>query len=271
MLDTIRVALIQPKPYPSFDDPRNIGHALQLLDRCRGEKVDVICFPEYFPYQGERELAGTARQHNAYVIAGMVEAEGDSFYNTSTLFDRAGRLLGRQRKRHVTQLEREHMGITAGDGIYRAFATDFGKIGIPVGVDFWGQPDSAKQLAQQGVEIVFNSGFFPVLKGHWQTGALVRAFDNFMAVVGVNSADYNALFHERRVHHHGGGSFVIQPPKMLDKQDFRRWFKSLYDIEDWVQEKLDALEQVRIVEVYLGSVRRFREEFRGQFGLGGNG
>jgi predicted amidohydrolase len=168
----------------------------------------------------------------------------------------------------VSQLEREQMGISPGDGIFRAFTTDFGKIGLPVGVDFWGQPEAGKQLAQQGVEIVFNSSIFPVLRGHWKTGALVRAFDNFMGVVGVNGADYNAVFDQKRIHHHGGGSFVIQPPRMLDRQDFRRWFKSLDDIEDWIQVKLDGLEQVRIVEVHLGSVRRFREEFRSQFGFG---
>ena len=54
MKDTIRIAMIQPKPYPSFDDPRNIGHALTLLEKCRGETLDVVCLPEYFPYQGEK-------------------------------------------------------------------------------------------------------------------------------------------------------------------------------------------------------------------------
>ena len=267
MQDTIRVALIQPKPYPSLDDPRNIGHAMQLLEHCRGERLDVICFPEYFPYQGERELAGAARQHKAYIIAGLVEAEGEKLYNTATLFDRAGRLLGRQHKRNVSVLEREQLGISAGDGVFRAFATDFGKIGIPVCIDFWGQPEAGKQLAEQGVDVVFNISLFPVLRGHWKVGVLTRAFDNFFAVAGVNTADYNALFGEKRIHHHGGGSFVIYPPKMLDKQDFRRWIKSLNDIEDWVRVKLDGLEQVHFVEIHLGTVRRFREDFRNRFGF----
>lgn len=85
MKDTIRVAIIQPKPYPTFDDPRNLGHALMLLEKCRGESLDVVCFPEYFPYQGEKELGTAARQLNAYLVAGLVEAEGDRLYNTATL------------------------------------------------------------------------------------------------------------------------------------------------------------------------------------------
>jgi predicted amidohydrolase len=267
MKDSIRVALIQPKPYPAFEDPRNVGHALMLMEKCRGKKLDVICFPEYFPYQGEEELAAAARQYKTYIIAGLVEAEHDRLYNTATLFDRSGHLLGRQRKRNIGSLERNQMGISAGDGIFRVFSTDFGKIGIPVCIDFWGQPEAAKELTIQGADIIFTMNIFPILRGHWKTGALVRAFDNFIPVVGVNTADFNALIQKRRIHQHGGHSFVIQPPKMLDKDDFRRWFKSVDNIQDWVQMELDEREHVHIVDVDLGTARKFRREFWNRFGF----
>ncbi len=267
MKDNIRVAMIQPKPYPALDDPRNVGHAMLLLNKCRGEKLDVICFPEYFPYQGEKEIAAAARQHNSYIIAGLIEDDGDKLYNTATLFDRSGNMLGRQRKRSIGVLERTALGLSAGDGVFRAFATDFGKIGIPVCIDFWGQPDAGKQLADQGVDIVFNMAIFPILRRHWRTGAMVRAFDNFYPVVGVNTASYNALFGEKRVHIHGGQSFVMQPPKMIDKDDFRRWVKGLDSIEDWVRVELDELEHVQIVDINLSTIRRFRREFWDRFGF----
>ncbi len=267
MKESIRVALIQPKPYPSFEDPKNLGHAYQLVERLRGEKIDVICFPECFPFQGEEALADIARQHQAYVIAGLAELEGNHLYNTATLFDRQGNLLGRQRKRNLGVLERQNLNMTEGDGIHRAFSTDFGKIGLAVCIDFWGNPEGARQLAAQGVEIVFNICVFPVLRGHWITGSLARAFDHFLCVVGVNTADYNALFGGRRVHHHGGDSFVIQPPRMLDKEDFRRWIRSLDNVEHWVTERLGELEQVHTAEVNLGVVRRFRDEFKNRFGF----
>jgi predicted amidohydrolase len=267
MKDNIRVAIMQPKPYPSFDDPRNLGHALLLLQRCQGEKLDVICFPEYFPYQGDKELAAAARAHRAYLIAGLVEREGDRLFNTATLFDRDGHLLGRQRKRNVGVMERDHLGVAAGDGVFRSFATDFGTIGIPVCIDFWGQPEAARQLSDQGADIIFNMGIFPVLRGHWKTGALVRAFDNFIPVVGVNTADYNALAHEKRFHQHGGHSLVIQPPRMLDKEDFRRWFRGLDTIDNWVTLELDELEQVCFADINLSTARRFRREFWNRFGF----
>jgi predicted amidohydrolase len=267
MKDNIRVAIVQPKPYPQFDDPRNVGHALLLLEKCRGEALDAICFPEYFPYHGEQELAGAAREYQAYIIAGLVEQEGERRFNTATLFDRSGHILGRQRKRNVGVMERNQLGISAGDGVFRTFATDFGKIGIPVCVDFWGQPEAAKQLVDQGADIIFNIGIFPILRGHWKMGAMVRAFDNFMPVVGVNTADYNALAQDKRIHQHGGHSLVMQPPKMLDKEDFRRWFRSLDNLEDWITVELEELEQVCIAEVNLSTARRFRREFWNRFGF----
>ena len=267
MKDVIRIAVIQPKPYPSFDDPRNIGHALQLLEKCQGEELDLVCLPEYFPFLGEREMGSAARNLNAYVIAGMVEEDGGKRYNTATLFTRTGRLAGRQRKFNVGALEREKIGISPGDGMFRVFATDFGKIGMPVCVDLWGQPEAGRQLVDQGADILFNPSIFPILRGHWKTAALVRAFDNFIPVVGTNTADYNALFGERRIHQYGGGSFIIQPPKMLDKDDFRRWARGLDAIEDWVQVELGALEQVYIGEVNLTTARRLRGEFFNRFGF----
>jgi len=267
MKDNIRIAIIQPKPYPSLDDPRNIGHALQLMEKCRGEELDLICFPEYFPFLGEREMGSAARKFNSYVIAGIVEEEGGKRFNTATLFNRSGRLAGRQRKFSLGALERDRLGISSGDGVFRVFATDFGKIGIPVCIDFWGQPEAARQLSQQGVDIVVNPSIFPVLRGHWKTAALVRAFDNFVPVVGVNTADYNALFGEKRVHQYGGGSFILQPPRMLDKDDFNHWARGLDNIENWVQAELDELEQVYIAEVNLASSARFRIQFFDRFGF----
>ena len=62
MGDVVRVALMQMKPYPELDDPRNVGHAIRLLEQCRGKGVDVACLPEYFPWSGEEALAEMARK-----------------------------------------------------------------------------------------------------------------------------------------------------------------------------------------------------------------
>lgn len=264
---SIRVAIIQPKPYPAYDDPHNIAHALFLLDQCRGKKLDVICFPEYFPFYGEEELSRAAKKLESYIIAGLVEEEDGKFYNTATLFDRSGRILGRQRKRCVGSLERNLFDIAPADGVYTAFTTDFGKIGIPVCIDFWGNPEAAIQLSRQDVDIVFNPSIFPVLRGHWKYGALVRSFDHFIPVVGVNTASFNAMFRGRKIHHFGGSSFVIQPPKLFDKEHFRRWLRGLDTIESWVQVELGDFECVEVVDVDLKTCREYRGAFRERFGF----
>ena len=271
MKNTIRVAIMQAKPYSAFDDPKNLGHALMLMDRLRGEALDAICFPEYFPFQGEEDLAAAAKRAGAYLIAGLVEEEEGKLYNTATLFDREGRLAGRQRKRNVGAMERDLMGISPGDGEFRVFPADFGNLGMPVCIDFWGQPEAARDLVDQGADVIFNPSIFPLLRGHWKTGALVRAFDNFLPVVGVNTADYNLKLGKRRIHQHGGRSFVIHPPRMLDREDFQRWFRSLDHLHHWVQTELEALEEVRVVEVELGVCRKFRREFWNRFGIGRRG
>ncbi len=264
MKSVIRVAIVQPKPYPSYDDPRNVAHALFLLDQCRGKNLDVVCFPEYFPFHGEEELSVAAKRLGSYIIAGLVEGGEGRYFNTATLF---GRILGRQRKRCVGSLERNLFGITPGDGVYRTFATDFGIIGIPVCIDFWGNPDAAMQLATQGVNVVFNPSIFPVLRGHWKYGALVRAFDHFIPVVGVNTASFNAMFQGRKVHHFGGHSFVIHPPKLLDKDHFRRWLRGLDTLDSWVHRELEDIECVEIVEVDLKTTNEFRASFKQRFGF----
>ncbi len=267
MKTTVKVAIIQPKPYPQFDDPRNVGHALLLLERCRRKNLDVICFPEYFPWNGEEEIAAQAKALKTYIIAGIVEASGDNLYNTATLFGRDGRILGRQRKKYVGALERHSFGITPGKGPYEIFYTDFGKIGMPVCIDFWGQPQAGQQLTDKGADIIFNIGIFPILRGHWKTACLVRAFENFMPVVGVNTADFNCLIGSRRYHQYGGHSMIIEPPRLLDKDHFRRWLKSLDNIEDWVKVELDETEQIYFGDVDLNSGKRFRRDFWQRFGF----
>jgi hypothetical protein len=75
------------------------------------------------------------------------------------------------------------------------------------------------------------------------------------------------MINGRRIHQHGGRSFVIQMPRILDKEDFRRWFKSLDSLEDWVRTELDELEQIQIVELDLRTARRFRREFWNRLGI----
>ena len=267
MKETIRVALIQGKPYPELHDPRNVGHAVRLLQQCRGKDLDLVCLPEYFPWTGEEFLAEAARKLRCYLVAGLVEDSGGKRFNTATLFDRQGAVVGRQRKASLGVMERRYLGIASGDGDFKVFSTDFGKVGIPVSIDFWGQAEAARMVTDRGAELIVNQSIFPILRGHWKEAVLVRAFDNFIPVVGINTTDFNCRVQGRIYRHQGGRSIIIQPPKLLNEEDFLLWLRSLDSLEGWITVELDKRERVYFGEVDLRTTRRYRKKFWHHLGI----
>jgi predicted amidohydrolase len=267
MKDNVRVALVQGKPYPELGDPHNVGHAIKLLEQCQGKSVDVACLPEYFPWVGEEILAEMGRKLGCYIVAGLVEHLGHKQFNTATLFDRDGKIVGRQRKANLGSLERRFFGVGPGDDPGQIFETDFGRIGLSVGIDFWGQPQAAQTLTDQGADLIINQTTFLNLRGHWKSSALVRSFDNFIPVVGINAAPFNSKIGGRVYHQHGGHSLIIQPPKLVSEDDFKIWLRSLDSLERWVTLELDEREQVSFEELDLRTTRRFRAEFWRYFGF----
>ncbi|HZE21195.1 MAG TPA: carbon-nitrogen hydrolase family protein, partial [Desulfobaccales bacterium] len=130
----VKIILMQARPASRLESRENLERALKLLARCRGQGADLICFPEYFPFSGEVELARAARDLGAYVVAGLVEEHRGKRYNSATLFDREGNLAGRQRKVSLGKLERRAFGVVPGDG-WRTVDADFGRLGLPVCID----------------------------------------------------------------------------------------------------------------------------------------
>lgn len=261
-----RIVIIQPCPDSRLDSRENLTRALKLLDRCRDHNADLICFPEYFPFWGEEELAREARRLQAYIVAGLMERAGSTHYNTATLFDRQGNLQGRQRKRNLGNLERRGFDVAPGDG-WQVMDTDMGRIGMPVCIDFWGQPDAARELAAQGADLIVNPSIFPILRGHWQIAALVRAFDYYLPVVGVNTADFEAEIAGRRYPMQGGGSFTIQPLVPRDKKDLSHRVGIWDDLHDWVVSKGGSTETILACDLDLAGPRHWRPILFQRFGI----
>jgi predicted amidohydrolase len=228
-----KIILIQPLPALRLDSRKNLVRALALLEGCQGEAADLICFPEYFPFFGEKELASAAARLQAYIIAGLVEEAGGHRYNTATLFDRGGRMLGRQRKHNLGNLERRGFQVSPGER-WPTWDTDFGRLGIPVCIDYWGQPEAARHLAAQEVDLIVNPALFPILRGHWHTGALTRAFDYYVPVVGVNTAAAVVEIAGRHYPLQGGSSFAIQPPAPMDKAELARQVRDWDGLGEWL-------------------------------------
>jgi predicted amidohydrolase len=261
-----KIILVQALPASRLESRENLTRALTLLQGCQGLEADLICFPEYFPFSGEEELAAAAARLQSYIIAGLVEEAGGRRYNTATLFDRRGRLLGRQRKHTLGNLERRGFGVVPGEG-WQVWDTDFGRLGLPVCIDFWGQPEAARCLAAAGVDLIVNPAIFPILRGHWQTGALTRAFDYYLPVVGVNTAATVVEIAGRYYPLQGGRSFAIQPPAPEDKAALAGQVRAWDDLAEWIVRRAGESEAMITVNLDLDGPRRWRPVIRERFGI----
>jgi len=260
----VKILLIQPLPAARLESPENLELALKLLSRCQGQNADLICFPEYFPFGGEAELARAAHYLGAYVVAGLVAEASGKRYNTATLFDRQGNLVGRQPKVNPGKLERRAFGVSPGEG-WRALDTDFGKVGLVVCIDFWGRPEGVRELVAQGVDLIVNPSFFPLLRGHWVMASLARAFEYYLPVVGINTATYRGEIGGRTYPLQGGWSFAIQPPAPASYQELADIIRPWDDLWDWVTLQKSEQEEIISVCLDLEGARKWRPIIQERF------
>jgi len=147
-----RLTTVSWSPRPEPDDllGGNRRQACEMIDRAARDGSDLICMPEIFAQRGmpfeegvsfaepvpgpTTELVGeAARRNRCYVIATMIESEGDTLYNTAALLGRDGEFVGKYRKVHPTIGEIE-AGVTPGTET-PVFETDFGRVGMAICFD----------------------------------------------------------------------------------------------------------------------------------------
>jgi len=96
------------------------------------------------------QLIDISMQHHIYIVAGMVEKEGDKLYNTAVLTGPEG-LAGKYRKMHLNELDGDWA--TPGDLGFPHFNTPLGRVGILIGHDAM-FPESGRMLALSGVDLI---------------------------------------------------------------------------------------------------------------------
>ena len=126
---------------------------------CLGEAILMVGTPagpmdiaEPVPGPSTKRLGEAARRNHLWVVAGLMERDGDLVYNTAVLLDREGKLAGTYRKVHLPR-EEWNKGVTPGLE-YPVFRTDFGTIAIQICYD-WFFPEPATIFAHEGAEILF--------------------------------------------------------------------------------------------------------------------
>ena len=137
-MEKIKIAAIQ---MPTVADKmENVRTVKAYLEKIKDENPDFVILPEMFccPYQTEnfpiyaekeggpvwQQLSGYAKHYGIYLIGGSMpekDAEGN-VYNTSYIFDREGKQIGKHRKVHLFDIDvkggqtfKESDTLTAGD------------------------------------------------------------------------------------------------------------------------------------------------------------
>lgn len=198
----VRLATVHHRPRNSKSAEDNLKAFAALIDEAGRQEADIVCLPEGATIVGTKNdyIAGSeavpgpttdylgqvARRNNLYIVAGLLEREGDVVYNTAVIIDRQGKLAGKYRK---TSLPREEIdgGVTPGDS-FPVFDTDFGRIGVMICWDVT-FPEPARALASQGAEVIL----LPIWGGD-VTLTKARAIENQVYVVTSTYDMVSAVF-----------------------------------------------------------------------------
>ncbi|WP_313713372.1 N-carbamoylputrescine amidase [Pseudomonas sp.] len=200
----------------SWNLPDNLDRAEQLVRQAAADGAQVILLQELFatPYfcieQDHRHQALAEPYPNSPILQrfaalagelGVVlplswyERAGNAFFNSLTVADADGQLLGVYRKTHIPNAigyqEKEYF--SPGDTGFKVWDTAFGRLGIGICWDQW-FPETARCLALMGAEVLL----FPTAIGsepgcaaldsrdHWQVAMRGHAAANLLPVVAAN-------------------------------------------------------------------------------------
>lgn len=266
-MEKIKIAAIQ---MPTVADKmENVRTVKTYLEKIKDENPDFVILPEMFccPYQTEnfpiyaekeggpvwQQLSGYAKQYGIYLIGGSMpekDAEGN-VYNTSYIFDREGKQIGKHRKVHLFDIDvkggqtfKESDMLTAGDSD-TVFDTEFGKIGVMLCFDIR-FPELSRMMVNDGAKVIFVPAAFNMTTGpaHWELSFRTRALDNQIYMVGCAPArDVSAGYIS------WGHSIVTDPwGRVIDMLDEKKGILLAeldMDYEEQVREELPLLKSRR--------------------------
>lgn len=266
-MEKIKIAAIQMSTVA--DKMENVRTVKAYLEKIKDENPDFVILPEMFccPYQTEnfpiyaekeggpvwQQLSGYAKQYGIYLIGGSKpekDAEGN-VYNTSYIFDREGKQIGKHRKVHLFDIDikggqtfKESDTLTAGDSD-TVFDTEFGKIGVMLCFDIR-FPELSRMMVNDGAKVIFVPAAFNMTTGpaHWELSFRTRALDNQIYMVGCAPArDVSAGYIS------WGHSIVTDPwGRVIDMLDEKKGILLAeldMDYEEQVREELPLLKSRR--------------------------
>ncbi|WP_430443434.1 MAG: N-carbamoylputrescine amidase [Pseudomonas piscis] len=223
----------------TWDLADNLERAEQLVREAAARGGQVILLQELFatPYfcieQQHRHLAlaeeygqsrilkrfaALAKELGVVLPLSWFERAGTAYFNSLSVADADGRLLGVYRKTHIPNAigyqEKEYF--SPGDTGFKVWDTAFGRLGVGICWDQW-FPETARCLALQGAEVLL----FPTAigsepgaadldsKDHWQMTMRGHAAANLLPVVAANRVGREVARSDSELHMQFYGSSFI--------------------------------------------------------------
>ncbi len=198
-----------------WDIQQNIDTATDLVTQAAKAGANIILLQELFetPYFCQvhdfdyfklatsvadnaaiKHFRKLAKELEVVLPISFYEKSGNTFFNSVTVIDADGEILGTYRKTHIPDgiPYAEKFYFTPGDTGFKVWQTKYAKIGVGICWDQW-FPECARSMALMGAELLFYPtaiGDEPTLgidsKGHWQRCMQGHAAANLMPVVASN-------------------------------------------------------------------------------------
>ena len=151
---------------------------------CFGSLSEALPFAEPLDGRSATSIAEACRKAGAFAVAGFIESEGSSFYNSAMLVGPSG-IIGSYRKVHLPFLGVDRF-LTPGNRQFQVFDLPFGKVGLNICYDA-SFPEAARALKLLGADLIILPTNWP--KGAWRTAEFIinaRANENHVNFAAVD-------------------------------------------------------------------------------------
>ncbi len=208
----VRLATVHHRPKAGTMPQEKREQFAPLIADAAQQKADLVVLPETLTYYGtgktyaecaesvpgpSTEFFGKlAKQHDLYIVAGIIEKEKHLIYNVSILMGPDGELVGKYRKVTLPRGEIEG-GVMPGNE-YPVFETRFGKVGMMICYDGF-FPEVARELSNNGAEVIA----WPVWGCNPMLGS-ARACENHAYVISSTYTDTSSDWMISAVFGHDG-------------------------------------------------------------------
>ncbi|KRM05840.1 N-carbamoylputrescine amidase [Lentilactobacillus farraginis DSM 18382 = JCM 14108] len=245
-MTTLKVATTQMRC--SWDVQANVDKAKNLIRQAADCGAKIILLQElferkYFPQQQKpaymdfatelendvavTELQKLAKELHVVLPVSFFEKKNTNRYNSLTVIDATGDILGVYRKSHIPDDVgyEEKYYFTPGNTGFKVWQTAYGKIGVGICWDQW-FPEAARCMALEGAEfILYPSAIGSVpqhpeinSKGHWQRTIQGHAAANLVPIIVANRVG-TEIIDDSEITFYGSAFITDQTGRIVEQAD----------------------------------------------------